>query len=356
MPRTAARRSSLSPPPSAPPSTRSSTSTGRSPIDDSAFHLPPELLPLYGTAAWDAMTPRPSGSRTAATRPRRCAAPASGSRTCSCRWCCATSPSCRSPIRPTATCSSRSPTSAATRRCSASTSAAPARPPTVRRSPRTRSPTPTHAERRAVSYLLILAVEELLDYMNRATMRDERVHPISRAMAQAARARRGASRELRQDLPRGVVGRRSTTIDAPRGCRRRAGTRRGCRRSERRPRGLRAPRHRERRRASPARTRTTAPTILVGLAKLTAFLTEIGVIDDDHRGLGRPRSRRRGGQGRRLTLDAFHGRVVERPERHRPRGSVASAISTSHVPSVEVRRIRRARRPRSSRGRPRRRA
>ena len=26
------------------------------PIDDSAFHLPPELLPLYGTAAWDAMT------------------------------------------------------------------------------------------------------------------------------------------------------------------------------------------------------------------------------------------------------------------------------------------------------------
>ena len=25
-------------------------------IDDSAFHLPPELLPLYGTAAWDRMT------------------------------------------------------------------------------------------------------------------------------------------------------------------------------------------------------------------------------------------------------------------------------------------------------------
>ena len=30
---------------------------------------------------------------------------------------------------------------------------------------------------------LILAVEELLDSMNRATMRDERVHPTSRAMA-----------------------------------------------------------------------------------------------------------------------------------------------------------------------------
>ena len=26
------------------------------PIDDSAFHLPPELLPLYGTPAWDAMS------------------------------------------------------------------------------------------------------------------------------------------------------------------------------------------------------------------------------------------------------------------------------------------------------------
>lgn len=26
------------------------------PIDDDAFHLPPELLPLYGTAEWDAMT------------------------------------------------------------------------------------------------------------------------------------------------------------------------------------------------------------------------------------------------------------------------------------------------------------
>src|SRR3954469_21937516 len=26
------------------------------PIDDSAYHLPPEFLPLYGTAAWDAMS------------------------------------------------------------------------------------------------------------------------------------------------------------------------------------------------------------------------------------------------------------------------------------------------------------
>jgi hypothetical protein len=36
---------------------------------------------------------------------------------------------------------------------------------------------------RALGYLLILAVEELLDVCNRATMRDERVHPLSRQVA-----------------------------------------------------------------------------------------------------------------------------------------------------------------------------
>src|SRR5438874_13347482 len=34
-------------------------------IDDSAFHLPPELLPLYGTAPWEAMSP---GERIAYSR------------------------------------------------------------------------------------------------------------------------------------------------------------------------------------------------------------------------------------------------------------------------------------------------
>ena len=33
------------------------------------------------------------------------------------------------------------------------------------------------------SYLLILAVEELLDATNRATMKDDRVHPVSRQIA-----------------------------------------------------------------------------------------------------------------------------------------------------------------------------
>ena len=36
---------------------------------------------------------------------------------------------------------------------------------------------------RALSYLLILAIEELLDFVNRATMRDERIHPVSRQIA-----------------------------------------------------------------------------------------------------------------------------------------------------------------------------
>ena len=36
---------------------------------------------------------------------------------------------------------------------------------------------------RAMGYLLILAIEELLDVCNRATMRDETVHPLSRQIA-----------------------------------------------------------------------------------------------------------------------------------------------------------------------------
>jgi len=36
---------------------------------------------------------------------------------------------------------------------------------------------------RAMSYLAILAIEELLDYANRATMRDERLHPTARQIS-----------------------------------------------------------------------------------------------------------------------------------------------------------------------------
>ena len=85
------------------------------PIDDSAFHLPPELLPLYGTPVWEAMsdTERIAYSRheTAAlcgagdlVRERAHAGGAAPPRR-----------DARHRSRRTATCSSRSPTSAGTR-------------------------------------------------------------------------------------------------------------------------------------------------------------------------------------------------------------------------------------------------
>ena len=92
-----------------------------------------------------------------------------------------------------------------------------------------------------MSYLLILAVEELLDYMNRATMRDERVHPVSRAIAklhvlEEARHVSFAKTYLAESWP---------TLDEARRrelptCRARA--RGGRRRSQCRPRGIRASR------------------------------------------------------------------------------------------------------------------
>ena len=241
-------RTSSSPPPSARPSTRSATIDWSVPIDDSAFHLPPELLPLYGTAAWDAMTrdradrvqpPRDRGAlrRRDLVRERADAGRAA-------------------PPRRPARHRSRAPVPArrGRRRVPPLGDVRRVHPP--RRHPRV--PPDARRElalddddapaRRAVSYLLILAVEELLDYMNRATMRDERVHPISRAIAQAARARRSAPRQLREDVPRRDRCRRSSDEDRARGRRRRAGARRGRRRPQRRSRGLRAPRHRRRRR------------------------------------------------------------------------------------------------------------
>ena len=37
-------------------------------IDDSAFHLPPEVLPLYGTAPWNAMSRTAAAAGTMANR------------------------------------------------------------------------------------------------------------------------------------------------------------------------------------------------------------------------------------------------------------------------------------------------
>ena len=152
------------------------------PIDDSAFHLPPELLPLYGTPTWDAMS---EAERIAYSRHETAALCGAGI------WFenvlmqvvlrhLAEMPGDRSraPVPPRG----------GGRRVPALDDVRRVHPPRrharvpARALAAARSPTTTPGSR-AVSYLLILAVEELLDYTNRATMRDERVHPVSRAIA-----------------------------------------------------------------------------------------------------------------------------------------------------------------------------
>jgi hypothetical protein len=137
------------------------------------------------------------------------------------------------------------------------------------------------AGRRAVSYLLILAVEEQLDYMNRATMRDERVHPVSRAMAKLhvlEEARHvsfaksylaesweslddDARREVAAAAPVLVSVVADLSIDPA--VYEHLGIEGGAEMAKTNP------RHQE--------------TVIAGLAKLTTFLSEIGIIDDEQR-------------------------------------------------------------------------
>jgi hypothetical protein len=135
--------------------------------------------------------------------------------------------------------------------------------------------------RRAVSYLLILAVEELLDHMNRATMRDERLHPTSRAMAKLhvlEEARHvsfaktflaeswetldePARREIADAAPMLVSVVADLSVDPA--VYEQLGIANGA----------------EIARANPHHR----ATIVAGLAKLTTFLSELGVIDAEHR-------------------------------------------------------------------------
>ena len=153
------------------------------PIDDSAFHLPPEILPLYGTAAWDAMTER---EQIAYSRHETAALCGAGV------WfenelmqvllrhlaeLPVTDPAHRYLLVEVADeCRHSMMFGEYIRRAGT-----PAYRPALDAS--SLGSDDGSAEQLAISYLLILAVEELLDYMNRATMRDERVHPTSRAMA-----------------------------------------------------------------------------------------------------------------------------------------------------------------------------
>ena len=154
------------------------------PIDDRAFHLPPEKLPLYGTPAWAAMTDTERHAYSRHECAALCAAgiwfenmlmqtvlrhlgqlpvtdPAHRYLLVEVADECRHSMMFGEYIR-------RGGTPAYAPDCSLVDAFGPA---------------DTLPGGRAMAYLLILAVEELLDVCNRATMRDDRVHPVSRQMA-----------------------------------------------------------------------------------------------------------------------------------------------------------------------------
>lgn len=150
------------------------------PIDDSAFHLPPELLPLFGTAQWHAMT---LNEQIAYSRHETAAMFGAGI------WfenalmqlvlrhlveIPVTDPSHRYLLIEVAD------------ECRHSTMFGEyiRRAGTPTYGPRIRFDLPNASDAdRVLSYLLILAVEELLDHANRATMHDLRLHPVSRQIA-----------------------------------------------------------------------------------------------------------------------------------------------------------------------------
>jgi len=249
------------------------------PIDDSAYHLPPEWLPLYGTAAWEAMT---EPDRVTYSRHEAAALCGAGI------WfenvlmqvvlrhlgeIPVTDPSHRYLLVEVADeCRHSMMFGEYIRRADT-----PAYRPALSSNSLADGEGPGH---RAVSYLLILAVEELLDHINRATMRDERVHPISRSIArlhvlEEARHVNFAKTYLTEILPTLDDADRRLVADAAPvlvavvadlsvdpavydhlGI---AG-------------GYDAARANPRHQAA----------VVAGLAKLTDFLSEVGVIDDEH--------------------------------------------------------------------------
>ncbi|MGH9270210.1 MAG: AurF N-oxygenase family protein [Ilumatobacteraceae bacterium] len=149
------------------------------PIDDSAYHLPPELLALYGTSAWEAMD---EPARVAYSRHEAAALLAAGI------WfenalmqvilrhltaIDVTDPMHRYLLVEIADECRHSTMFGECIRRAGTPAYAPDRPVVVDET----------GSGRALSYLLILAIEELLDHANRWTMRDDRVHPVSRQVA-----------------------------------------------------------------------------------------------------------------------------------------------------------------------------
>ena len=153
------------------------------PIDDSAYHLPPEWLPLYGTAIWDVMT---AEERITYSRHECSALSGAGI------WfenqlmqlvlrhlahLPVTSPAHRYLLVEVADeCRHSTMFGEFIRRADTPAYA----PPPEAVALDTLDDVPGH---RALGYLIILAVEELLNATNRATMNDERIHPVSRQIA-----------------------------------------------------------------------------------------------------------------------------------------------------------------------------
>ena len=149
------------------------------PIDDSAYHLPPELLSLYGTVTWDTMA---QTDRITYSRHETAALFSAGI------WfvnalmqivlrhlttISITDPMHRYLLIEVADECRHSAMFGEYIRRAGTPTYAPHRPVIVSDS----------AEGRTLSYVLILAIEELLDYANRQAMRDDRVHATSRAIA-----------------------------------------------------------------------------------------------------------------------------------------------------------------------------
>jgi P-aminobenzoate N-oxygenase AurF len=150
------------------------------PIDDSAFHLPPELLPLFGTSVWEAMG---EAERIAYSRHELAAMFGAGI------W--FENALMQLVLRHLV----QIPVTDPSHRYLLVEVADECRHSTMFGEYIRRAGTPAYGPRlpfqladdtggdRVLGYLLILAVEELLDFANRSTMRDERVHPVSRQIA-----------------------------------------------------------------------------------------------------------------------------------------------------------------------------
>lgn len=247
------------------------------PIDDSAFQLPPELLALFGTTAWEAMD---EAQRITYSRHEAAAVLGAGIWfenalmqivLCHLLEIDVTDPMHRYLLIEIADECRHSAMFGEYIRRAGTPSYGPDRPVLVDGS----------ACGRALGYLLVLAVEEQLDHINRATMRDERVHPVARQIAklhvlEEARHVSFAKTYLTEIWPTLDDTDRATVVSAA-------------------PElvaeivsltldpavfeQLSIAEGASMARANP----NHRANVVAGLAKLTAFLHELGVIDDRHR-------------------------------------------------------------------------